>query len=151
MQEGDILEKVKNNDKVKVHYTGKFKDGEVFDSSREGDPLEFQIGQGKLIPGFERAVLGMQPGESKTTEIPAADAYGKYQDDMVWDVPKSTLPDKFEPEVGKQLEGIQKDGSRLRMVIKDVSDDKVTLDANHPLAGKDLVFDIELLEIVGQN
>ncbi|MEJ2048890.1 MAG: peptidylprolyl isomerase [Calditrichota bacterium] len=145
------MEKVKNNDKVKVHYTGKFKDGEVFDSSREGDPLEFQIGQGKLIPGFERAVLGMQPGESKTTEIPAADAYGKYQDDMVWDVPKSTLPDKFEPEVGKQLEGIQKDGSRLRMVIKDVSDDKVTLDANHPLAGKDLVFDIELLEIVGQN
>lgn len=145
------MEKVKNNDKVKVHYTGKFKDGEVFDSSREGDPLEFQMGQGKLIPGFEQAVLGMQPGESKTAEIAAADAYGKYQDDMVWEVPKSTLPDKFEPEVGKQLEGIQKDGSRLRMIIKDVSDDKVTLDANHPLAGKDLVFDIELVEIVGQN
>jgi peptidylprolyl isomerase len=145
------LEKVKNNDKVKVHYIGKFKDGEVFDSSREGDPLEFQMGQGKLIPGFEQAVLGMQPGESKTAEIPAAEAYGKYQDDMVWEVPKSTLPDKFEPEIGKQLEGIQKDGSRIRMVIRDVSDDKVTLDANHPLAGKDLVFDIELVEIVGQN
>jgi len=151
MQEGDVLEKVKTNDKVKVHYTGKFKDGEVFDSSREGDPLEFQMGQGQLISGFENAVLGMQPGESKTAEIPAAEAYGKYQDDMVWEVSKSELPDNFEPEVGKQLEGHQKDGSRIRMVIRQVSDDKVMLDANHPLAGKDLIFDIELVEIVGQN
>jgi FKBP-type peptidyl-prolyl cis-trans isomerase 2 len=138
-----------NGDIVKVHYTGKLEDGTVFDSSRERDPLEFKLGGGQVIPGFEQAVVGMSPGETKTATVPATDAYGERRDDMSTDISRDRLPDGLEPEVGQQLQAQNEQGQAIPVTITDVSDDAVTLDANHPLAGKDLTFDIELVEVSG--
>lgn len=141
---------VKNGDTVKVHYTGKLNDGEVFDSSRsdDRDPLEFTLGEGQLIPGFEKAVEGLEVGESTTVEIPTDEAYGERREDLELEVAKNELPDNVEPQVGMQLQMQQQEsGQAIPVQITKVEDDKVTLDANHPLAGKDLTFDIELLEI----
>ncbi|MFQ5863858.1 MAG: peptidylprolyl isomerase [bacterium] len=142
------MAQAKNGDTVRVHYTGKLVDGTVFDSSVDREPLEFKIGAGQLIPGFEQAVVGMKPGESISTNIAAYDAYGQHDEDLVWVVETSELPDDLEPEVGQHLESIQRDGRRITLLITEVSESTVTLDANHPLAGKDLVFDIELIEIL---
>lgn len=138
----------KQGDTVKVHYTGKLEDGTVFDSSTERDPLEFTIGTGMIIPGFEQAVLGMSPGESKTQVIAPDMAYGPYLQEMVVVVDRAQIPDEIEPEVGQQLH-IQHDstGQLIPVVITDVSGSAVTLDANHPLAGEDLTFDIQLVAI----
>lgn len=133
---------------VKVHYTGKLEDGTVFDSSTGRAPLEFTLGEGELIPGFEEAVDGMEPGETKTTEIAPEDAYGPYDQDLVFQIERSRFPDEIDPEVGQQLQLRQEDGQAFQATIMDVTDDAVTMDANHPLAGKDLTFDIELVEIV---
>ncbi len=141
---------VKNGDTVKVHYTGKLNNGEVFDSSRsdDRDPLEFTLGEGQLIPGFEKAVEGLEEGDSTTVEIPTDEAYGERRDDLELEVAKNELPDNVEPQVGMQLQMQQQEsGQAIPVQITKVEDDKVTLDANHPLAGKDLTFDIELLEI----
>lgn len=138
----------KQGDTVKVHYTGKLEDGTVFDSSTDRDPLEFTLGTGMIIPGFEQAVLGMSPGESKTQVIAPDMAYGPYLQEMVVVVDRAQIPDEIEPEVGQQLH-IQHDstGQLIPVVITDVSGSAVTLDANHPLAGEDLTFDIQLVEI----
>ena len=137
----------KDGDTVKVHYTGKLEDGTVFDTSIERDPLQFTIGEGQLIPGFEQAVVGMSPGESKTVEIPADEAYGPYREELVMVVDRDQLPEDLQPEVGQQLQIRQPDGQTILVKVIDVSESSVTLDANHPLAGKDLTFDIELVEV----
>lgn len=137
----------KKGDKVKVHYTGRLEDGTVFDTSVERGPYEFTIGQSKIVPGFAEAVVGMKPGQSKTVEIPAKKAYGLHRKDMIAVIERSKLPADLNPEVGQRLRIDQADGQKIPATVVEVSDSTVTLDANHPLAGKDLVFDIELLEI----
>ncbi|MSM38912.1 MAG: peptidylprolyl isomerase [Geobacter sp.] len=150
------MAQAKQGDTVRVHYTGMLDDGEVFDSSECTDdgcgcssgPLEFTIGEGQVIPGFEAAVVGMELGESKQVKIPVDDAYGPRMDEMVGVVERSRLPAGINPEVGGQLEVTREDGETFPVLITAVSDTEVTLDANHPLAGRDLTFDIKLIEIV---
>lgn len=138
----------KSGDTVKVHYTGKLDDGTVFDSSADREPLEFKLGAGQIIPGFEEAVLGMNPGDSTTTKIPKEKAYGERKDENILTVERGRLPDDIKPEVGHMLTVSQPDGSSFNVTVIDLNDKEVTLDGNHPLAGKDLTFDIELVEIV---
>ena len=135
-------------DMVKVHYTGRLTDGTTFDTSLERDPLEFTLGEGELIAGFEQAVLGMAAGESKTTTIPADQAYGPHHAERMIDVERHHLPSDLQPEIGQRLEMTRPDGTTLSVMITTVTETQVTLDANHPLAGQDLIFDITLLEIV---
>lgn len=137
----------RDGDTVKVHYTGKLADGTVFDSSKERDPLEFTIGEGRIISGFEQAVVGMSPGDSKTADVSPEEAYGPHRKEMVLVVERKELPEDLEPEVGQQLQLRQDDGRAVIVTITQASEANVTLDANHPLAGKDLTFDIELVEI----
>jgi peptidylprolyl isomerase len=141
------MAEAKNGDTVKVHYTGKLEDGTVFDSSVERTPLEFTLGEGNMIAGFEKAVLGMEIGDSKSAKIPFQEAYGERRDEMLVEVPKAQIPEDIKPEVGQQLSIKQQDGSAVPVVVTEVDQDKIILDANHPLAGKDLIFDIELMEI----
>ncbi len=137
-----------NGNTVKVHYTGKLHDGTVFDSSKQrNEPLEFTLGEGNMIPGFEKAVLGMEVGQSKTADIPSTEAYGPKTDEMVIEVPKKDVPEDISPEVGQQLAIKQADGRTVPVTITEVNDESITLDGNHPLAGKDLVFEIEVVEI----
>lgn len=138
---------VEEGSTVKVHYTGKLKDGQVFDTSEEREPLEFEMGAGQMIPGFEKAVLGMEKDESKTVEIESDEAYGDVNDQLFLEVPKSELPDDIDPEVGMQLQVQQEEGKEVPVQITEVKDSSITLDANHPLAGKDLVFDIRIVDI----
>ena len=138
---------IKDGDTVKVHYKGTLEDGEVFDSSEGRDPLEFTMGTGQLIPGFEKAVLGLKVGDSTTANIPSAEAYGESNPQMIVEVEKSQLPTDLEAQVGTQLQLNQPNGQAIPVLITKVEDEKVTLDANHPLAGKDLTFDIEVVEI----
>ena len=137
----------KDGDKVKVHYTGKLDDGTVFDSSDGRDPLEFTIGEGQIIPGFETGVQGMEPGEAKTVKIPADQAYGPHREEGVLVVNRTELPPDMNPEVGEELEVRYQEGQATVVRVTDAAEETVTLDANHPLAGKDLTFDIELVEI----
>jgi peptidylprolyl isomerase len=141
------LSKVKDGDTVKVHYTGSLKDGSVFDSSEGKDPLEFTIGMGQLIPGFEKAVKGMEKGDSSTVTIPVDEAYGEPREDLVINVPKDNLPDDVTPEIGMQLQVNQPDGQAVPVRITAIEEEEIILDANHPLAGQDLVFTIEVVEI----
>ena len=141
------MAKAKSGDTVKVHYTGTLEDGTVFDTSVEREPLEFTVGQGQLIPGFEQAVIGMKIGDLKTINIPADQAYGPYRDDLILVIERDQLPEDLDPEVGQQLQMTQADGEVVRVMVSDVSEATVTIDANHPLAGKDLTFEIELIEI----
>jgi peptidylprolyl isomerase len=134
-------------DKVKVHYTGTLDDGTVFDSSREREPLEFVIGSGTLIPGFENGVLGMEVGETKTIDIPAADAYGERKDGLLASLERSEVPDNIEPKVGMFVEMELKDGNNARARIAKVDEQAIVLDFNHPLAGQDLSFEVELLAV----
>ena len=141
------MAEVREGNTVKVHYTGKLDDGSVFDSSVGGDPLEFTIGQGQMIPGFERGVVGMEQGETRTVVIAADQAYGVHRPEGVFEVERSEIPASIPLEVGMQLQATSSDGSPARMTVIELSEDKVKLDANHPLAGKDLTFDIEVVEI----
>jgi len=134
-------------DTVKVHYTGKVKDGEIFDSTDDREPLEFTLGEGLTITGFEEAIVGMEPGDSKTVDIPVNKAYGEPREDLVIDVAREQIPPEIEPEEGLQLQLNQPEGDELIVVVTDVNEETVTLDGNHPLAGKDLNFNIELVEI----
>ena len=134
-------------DTVRVHYTGTLQDGTVFDSSVGSEPLGFTIGQGQLIPGFEQAVLGMQVGESRTVTIPVDQAYGPRRDDMVLVVERNQLPEDMEPQVGMELQMNRGDGGVVAVTVTEVSETTITVDANHPLAGQDLIFEIELVEI----
>ncbi|NES94451.1 MAG: peptidylprolyl isomerase [Desertifilum sp. SIO1I2] len=137
----------KPGDTVKVHYTGRLTDGTVFDSSVQREPLQFTLGQGQIIPGFEQAVVGMAPGDSKTEEIPMEKAYGPYRQDMVLQVNRQQIPAEIAPQVGQQLQIRQPTGQLVPVMVTEVDDGQVTLDANHPLAGQTLVFDIQLVEI----
>lgn len=142
------MSKVKSGDTVKVHYTGKLEDGSVFDSSADRDPLEITLGEGKLIPGFENAVVGLEVGDKTTANIESADAYGDRRDDLEVTVERNQLPEDIEPQVGMQLQLNQPDGQPVPVQVTKVEDENIIIDANHPLAGKDLTFDIELIEIV---
>ena len=138
----------KNGDMVQVNYTGKLTDGTVFDSSVGRAPLEFTLGNDEMIPGFEKAVLGMKVGEKKTVTIPADEAYGPHYDEMVIQVPRDRIRTEAEPTIGQVLGTTGPNGEEISFIITGISDNgTVTLDANHPLAGKDLTFDIELLKI----
>jgi len=137
-----------NGDSVKVHYTGNTDDGQIFDSSAEREPLQFTIGEKQVIPGFEDAIIGMEPGESKKITITADKAYGPHNPDMIAAVDRSRFPDDLEPQVGQQLQMRQSEDQVIVVTVASVSDSQVTLDANHPLAGKDLTFDIQLVEII---
>ena len=141
------MSKIKEGDTVKVHYTGKLEDGSVFDSSREKEPLEFTLGKGQLIPGFEKAVTDMEAGESTQVTIPAEEAYGDPREDLIISVPKSQLPDDVEPKVGLQLQVNQPNGEPVPVRVTEVGDENLKLDANHPLAGRDLTFDIEVVDV----
>src|SRR5205085_11902159 len=143
------MQQVKSGDTVKVHYHGKLTDGTTFDSSEGREPLEFEVGSGSVIPGFDTGVTGMQVGEKKTINIPVEEAYGPKQDDMIMDFPRDRFPADMEPEVGMQLNMSNGAGQNFPVVIREVRDETVLLDANHPLAGEDLTFDLELVEIVG--
>lgn len=141
------MAQAKPSDHVKVHYTGKLEDGTVFDSSQGGEPLEFTIGGGQIIQGFEDGVVGMNPGESKTVNIPADRAYGPYRQEMVIVVDRDEFPPEISPNIGDQLQMNTPDGQAFIVTVTDVTDTDVTLDANHPLAGKDLTFDIQLVDV----
>lgn len=137
----------KNGDKVRVHYIGTLSDGSVFDSSRQGDPIEFAIGDHMVIAGFENAVLGMEPGDTKNFTIASVEAYGEHDPRLVQDVPRAELPPEMTPQPGMRLTARGQDGREIGLVITDVTDEAVRLDANHPLAGQDLTFEIQLVEI----
>ena len=137
----------KDDDTVKVHYKGTLEDGSVFDTSQDREPLEFILGSGGMIEGFDRAVHGMQVGEIKTVTIPADEAYGPHRDDLVWVIERDRLPEGLNPSIGQQLEMSLSGGGTTLVIVTDVSEASITVDANHPLAGKDLTFEIELVEI----
>jgi peptidylprolyl isomerase len=132
---------------VKVHYTGRLDDGTVFDSSRDREPLEFTLGKGWLIKGFEDAVLEMSAGETKTVRVPSDEAYGSHREELMLRVDRTHFPPSIEPREGLILNLRQPDGGIMEVAITEVSEDSVTLDANHPLAGKDLIFEIEMMEV----
>ena len=143
------MPEAKQGDTVRVHYQGSLQDGTVFDTSRDRDPFEFTIGEGQVIAGFESAVVGMEPGENKVVTLEPEDAYGPRRSELLVEVGLDRLPPEVEVEVGSQLQVKQQDGSPRVATIARVGEDSVTLDVNHPLAGKDLTFDIELVEIAG--
>lgn len=137
-----------NGNKVKVHYTGKLEDGTVFDSSKDRGPLEITLGNHEVIPGVEKAVEGMNEGDTKQVSVPCEEAYGPHDENQVIEIPKAQLPEGLEPREGMTLEGQTENGQTVRLVIVGVGEDSVKADANHPLAGQTLIFDLELAEIV---
>ncbi|HSJ69782.1 MAG TPA: peptidylprolyl isomerase [Anditalea sp.] len=132
---------------VKVHYTGKLKDGTIFDSSENREPLEFTLGDGNMIKGFDAAVQGMNVGDDKSVTIPSDEAYGEKKDEMLVDIPRTQVPADIQPEVGMDLSIQNQQGQPMPVKVVHVDEEKITLDANHPLAGQDLIFDIKLVEI----
>ncbi len=141
------MAQAKSGDTVSVHYTGTLTDGTVFDSSQNREPLVFTIGSGQVIPGFDEAVLGLEPGQSREVTIPSDQAYGAHNDDLVFDVDRSQLPGDISPSVGDQYQMRQSEGQTMIVTVQDVTPEQVTFDANHPLAGQDLTFDIQLVSI----
>ena len=144
------MAEAKAGDTVRVHYEGQLSDGTIFDSSLEREPIEFILGQDTVIPGFEQAVLGMEAGESKDVSVPPEDGFGEYSEDLVVNIEKSMLPPDINPELGMQLEVSSEEEEETPRVftIADIAEDSVTLDGNHPLAGEEIAFKIELLEIL---
>ena len=141
------MSKAKSGDTVKIHYTGTLEDGTEFDSSAGREPLEVALGGGQVIPGFDTAVDGMGVGDSKTVTIAPGEAYGEWHEQLVQEVPKSALPEDMKPEVGMQLQSQSPEGQVMNLVVAEVADESITVDGNHPLAGKALTFAIELVEI----
>lgn len=141
------MSKVKENDVVTVHYTGKLEDGQVFDSSLQREPLQVELGKGQLIPGFENALIDMAVNEKKTVTITKEEAYGDVQQELFQTVPKAQLPEEIKPEVGVILVASRPDGSEQQLRVSEVNEDHIIVDANHPLAGQTLEFELELLEI----
>ena len=143
-----MAQQAQNGDKVRVHYHGKLRSGETFDSSQGRDPLEFTLGSGQVIKGFDDGVTGMEVGDKKTVEIPVGDAYGEKQQEMMIEFPKDQFPPEMNPEEGMQLMMSNGQGQQFPVTVAEVREESVVLDANHPLAGQDLIFDLELIEIV---
>ena len=141
------MSQVKENDTVKVHYTGKLSNGQVFDSSQGREPLEVALGQGMLIPGFEKALIDMKVNDKKTVNIPKEEAYGEVQQELFHKVDNSQLPEDIKPEIGMGLTSRSEDGSEHQFRVAKVNEDHIIVDGNHPLAGQDLTFDLELVEI----
>lgn len=141
------MSQVKQNDTVKVHYTGKLADGQVFDTSEGKEPIEFTLGEGQLIPGFEKGLIDMKVNEKKTITIPKEEAYGEPRPELVQEVEKNQLPEEIKPEVGMGLVSKTPDGREMNLIVAEVKDETIVVDGNHPLAGKDLVFDLEVVEI----
>ena len=141
------MSQVKKDDTVKVHYTGKLASGEVFDSSLERDPMEFTVGSGQLIPGFENGIIDMKVNEKKTITIPSSEAYGEPRKELIQEVPKDRLPEEIKPEVGMGLVSKTPEGQEIQLVVKEVNDDNIVVDGNHPLAGQELTFEIEVVGI----
>ncbi|GAB4388296.1 FKBP-type peptidyl-prolyl cis-trans isomerase [Albidovulum sp.] len=141
------MTKVKTGDTVRIHYRGTLKDGTEFDSSEGRGPLEFEVGSGQIIPGLDKALPGMEVGEKKTVEVPMAEAYGEANPATRHTVPRAHIPPDIPLEVGTRLQMQSRDGQVIAVTVAEVTDDAVTLDANHPLAGQDLTFDIELVSI----
>lgn len=143
------MRQAKHGDTVRVHYQGKLHDGSVFDASLDDEPLQFTVGGGQVIPGLEEAVVGMTPGDSKTTELPAEKGFGPYQEDMVAVVAKSQFADsEVELTPGERVPIRQPAGPPIDVTVTNVTESEVTLDANHPLAGEDLIVEIQLIDIV---
>ncbi|GAB7256328.1 FKBP-type peptidyl-prolyl cis-trans isomerase [Polaribacter sp. OB-PA-B3] len=138
---------VKENNTVKVHYTGKLTDGQIFDTSEGKEPIEFTLGEGRLIPGFEKGLLNMKLNEKKTLNIAKEDAYGEVNAQLIQEVAKKDLPQDMEPQVGMGLVSKAPDGSEMNLMVVEVKEDAIIIDGNHPLAGRDLVFDIEVVAI----
>ncbi|MBL7734371.1 MAG: peptidylprolyl isomerase [Chitinophagaceae bacterium] len=141
------MQQVKSGDTVKVHYSGRLSDGTTFDSSSGREPLEFKVGSGQVIKGFDDGVTGMSVGDKRTVQIPVNDAYGPKDESMIVEFPKANFPEDLKPEVGMQLNMTNNTGQVIPVVITEVAEETVMLDANHPLAGQDLIFDIELVDI----
>ncbi len=133
---------------VLFHYTGSLADGTVFDTSTARQPLRVEIGRGQIIPGVDRALAGMAPGDSKTVTVAAAEAYGPHRDELIHEIGRDKLAPEMKVDVGDRLEGTDAAGKRLQLTVVEVTDEAVKLDANHPLAGEDLTFQLELVEIV---
>ncbi len=142
------MTKAKVGDKVKVHYTGSLDNGDVFDSSLQREPLEFEIGSGAVIKGFDDGVNGMEVSEKKTIKIPSTEAYGERREDLVLELDRNLFPPEFQLEVGMMLQLPLQNGAQIPAEVKKITEEHVTLDANHKLAGKDLTFELELVEIV---
>lgn len=134
-------------DTVRIHYTGRLDDGTVFDSSEGRDPLEFKLGTGQVIKGFDDAVQGMEAGDRKTVTVPFVDAYGPHRQEFVIDVQRGELPAGLDPEVGQQLQMTTKDGNAFPVRVAETAEDSIRLDANHPLAGQDLTFELHLVDV----
>ena len=141
------MSQVKENNTVKVNYTGKLSDGQVFDSTEGKEPIEFTLGQGRLIPGFEKGLIDMELNEKKTITIPKEEAYGEVNKDLIQEVKKSELPQEMAPEVGMGLVSKSPDGQEMNLLVVEVRDETIVIDGNHPLAGKELIFDLEVIEI----
>ncbi|MFD2110822.1 FKBP-type peptidyl-prolyl cis-trans isomerase [Thiorhodococcus fuscus] len=141
------MSQAQNGNTVKIHYTGTLDDGTVFDSSNGREPLEFTLGTGGVIPGFESAVTGMSVGETKTVTIPPEQAYGQYQEEMTQQVPRSAIPAEIDLQIGMILNAEAPDGSQVSFVVKAFDEEEVTIDGNHPLAGRALTFALELIEV----
>lgn len=141
------MSEAKTGNTVKIHYTGKLDNGTIFDSSKQREPFQFTIGQGQVIPGFEESVLGMQTGETKSFNIPCDKAYGQKQDELIIEIPKENIPNEVEYDVGTHLQIQQPNGQVVAVLVKSINENTVTIDANHPLAGENLTFEIELLEV----
>jgi peptidylprolyl isomerase len=142
------MRQAKTNDLVKVHYTGSLKDGTVFDSSLDRQPLEFKIGHGVIIPGFENGIIGMNEGDTKLISIPPEEAYGTYRDDLVGVIERVRIPNNITPKVGMVLKIRSPEGEMIKVTVKDITETGVTLDMNHPLAGKELIFELNLVEVI---
>ena len=146
--EGAEMAIVKEGDTIRVHYTGKLEDGTVFDTSEDGASMEFKVGKGELLKAFEQGVVGMSVGETKTIQIPAEEAYGLRKDEMVFEFDRSRAAENFEAEIGQQLQMYRADGQPVSITVVGKSEKSFTMDCNHPLAGKDLIFDVRLEEIL---
>ncbi|WP_116653182.1 FKBP-type peptidyl-prolyl cis-trans isomerase [Pelagibacterium sediminicola] len=142
------MTQAKHGDTVRIHYTGRLTDGTQFDSSQGREPLEFQLGSGQIIKGLDAQVQGMAVGDSATVSIPADDAYGPHRPEAVQTVPRDRIPPSIDLSIGARLQATGGDGQPMQLTVVGVDDAEVTVDANHPLAGKDLVFDVELVEVV---
>ena len=138
---------LRSGDTVKVHYTARLDDGRVFDSSKERDPLQLTIGEGKPFPGFDEALTEMEPGEERTVTVPADRGFGPHRPELVLAVDRTKFPNHIQPQVGQQLQVRHEEGEVSVVTVADVSDEQVTLDANHPLAGRDLTLELQLVEV----